>query len=135
MEYGFYHPDRGYWQAIDGDPTELLASYPAGTVQVPLKPGANYEWQDGVWVKLPELPPPVPESVTRAQAKVALYRAGLLDQVESAVSAAGGEVSIWYADAVNWSRNNPNVIALGALLGLTTEVIDGLFLMASEIED
>lgn len=53
MEHGFYHPDRGYWQAIGGHPTALLASYPEGTVEVPLKPGADHEWQDGAWVHVP----------------------------------------------------------------------------------
>lgn len=53
MEYGFYHPERGYWQAIDGDAETLLSAYPDGTVQVPLKPGANHEWQDGAWVYVP----------------------------------------------------------------------------------
>lgn len=53
MEHGFYHPERGYWQAIDGDAAALLATYPEGTVEVPLKPGADYEWQDGAWVHVP----------------------------------------------------------------------------------
>lgn len=56
MEHGFFHPDRGYWQAIGGDPDKLLQDYPAGTIQVPLKPGVDYEWQDGEWV---HAPPPV----------------------------------------------------------------------------
>lgn len=56
MEIGFFHPDRGYWQAIDGDPEELLAGYPDGTEQVPLKPGADYEWEDGAWVHVKSAP-------------------------------------------------------------------------------
>lgn len=50
MEVGFYHPDRGYWQAIEGDPAALLATYPEGTVEVPVKPGENFEWHGGKWV-------------------------------------------------------------------------------------
>lgn len=53
MEHGFFHPDLGYWQAIDGDPDKLLQDYPVGTIQVPIKPGADYEWQDGAWVHVP----------------------------------------------------------------------------------
>lgn len=105
MEIGFYHPQRGYWQAIDvsketytveveperveieeiepervevddeGNETvipavtretvipavtretsqfsELLATYADGTVEVPLKPGADFEWQDGEWIYVP----------------------------------------------------------------------------------
>jgi len=32
---------------------ELLASYPPGTVQVPLKPGADYEWDGEAWAYSP----------------------------------------------------------------------------------
>lgn len=55
-EFGFFHPDRGYWQAIDGDPAELLAGYPEGTQSVPLKPGTDFEWRDGQWAVTPALP-------------------------------------------------------------------------------
>ena len=37
MEYGFFHPDRGYWQATSKPSAETLAGYPDGTVSVPLK--------------------------------------------------------------------------------------------------
>ena len=49
MERGFYHAVLGYWQAI-GDVLADILSYPAGTVEVPLKPGADVQWKDGVWV-------------------------------------------------------------------------------------
>jgi hypothetical protein len=53
MKVGFYHPDRGYWQANRRPSENVLASYPEGTVEVSLKPAANYEWQDGGWVYVP----------------------------------------------------------------------------------
>lgn len=56
MEYGFYHPDRGYWQTISEPPQHILDSYPHGTQQVPLKPGKYYEWQNGEWVYNPPNP-------------------------------------------------------------------------------
>ena len=49
-EFGFFHPDRGYWQAISEPSQDILDSYPDGTVRVPLKPGAGYEWIGGEWV-------------------------------------------------------------------------------------
>ena len=56
MERGFYHPSRGYWQTVGEPSPEILAAYPAGTVEVPLKPGADYEWQ-GEWAPVvPALP-------------------------------------------------------------------------------
>lgn len=54
-EVGFFHPDRGYWQAISEPSQDILDSYPDGTVRVPLKPGDGYEWIGGEWVA-PEAP-------------------------------------------------------------------------------
>lgn len=53
MEHGFFHPERGYWQTTGEPSAEILATYPAGTIEVPIKPGADYEWQDGAWVHVP----------------------------------------------------------------------------------
>lgn len=53
MEQGFFHPDRGYWQTISAPPEEVLSSYPAGTVQVPLQPGDGYVWIGSEWVYAP----------------------------------------------------------------------------------
>ena len=56
MEKGFYHPSVGYWQT-NSDPTpEILATYPDGTIEVPLIPGSNYEWKDNQWVEKPVEP-------------------------------------------------------------------------------
>ena len=57
MEQGFFHPERGYWQTISEPSSEMLASYPAGTVQVPLKPGADFEWDGVAWIAT--IPAPV----------------------------------------------------------------------------
>ncbi|MEA5163562.1 tail fiber assembly protein [Cereibacter johrii] len=59
MEMGFYHPARGYWQTMSAPTEEILAAYPEGTVEVPLKPGAGFSWSGEAWV--PE--PPDPEAL------------------------------------------------------------------------
>lgn len=59
-EHGFYHPDRGYWQAIEGSVEDLLPTYPEGTINVSLKPSGDHEWQDGEWVYVESPPPPAP---------------------------------------------------------------------------
>ena len=49
-EIGFYHPSWGYWQTA-GMPSEaLMATYPAGTKQVPLKQGPGYVYDGEQWV-------------------------------------------------------------------------------------
>jgi len=65
MEHGFWHPSRGYWQTIGMPDEDMLAGYPEGTVETPLRPGPDHVWTDGVWVYTP---PPV----TREQALSAL---------------------------------------------------------------
>lgn len=49
-EYGFYHTSKGYWQVIDGVPDDVRALYPDGTIEIPLKPSANSEWDGEKWV-------------------------------------------------------------------------------------
>jgi hypothetical protein len=65
-ETGFFHPSRGYWQTT-GTPSEaVLAGYPEGTVQVPLKPGADHQWINGAWVYVAP-PAAVPFQITKVQ--------------------------------------------------------------------
>lgn len=52
-EHGFYNPVDGYWQTCDDVPTEILKAYPEGTVEVPLKPGAGYEFSGVEWIRKP----------------------------------------------------------------------------------
>jgi hypothetical protein len=50
MEQGFYHPSVGYWQATNAPSPEILATYPQGTVEVPLIPGSGYTFDGAQWV-------------------------------------------------------------------------------------
>jgi hypothetical protein len=81
------------------------------------------------------LPTPLPEppiTVSPAQAKIALHRAGLLSQVETLV-AADPELKIWYDNATQWIRTDPNIVAMGAALSLTEQQIDELFVAAQGV--
>lgn len=49
MECGFYHPKRGYWQTMTEPDAEILASYPEGTVRVPLQPSPIHTWDGSKW--------------------------------------------------------------------------------------
>lgn len=62
MEHGFFHPEWGYWQTTNDPAPETLATYPKGTVRVPLKPSGLHEWNGSTWVEVP-LPPPTEEEV------------------------------------------------------------------------
>lgn len=50
MEFGFFHPNHGYWQTLVTPSQEELDAYPSGTIEVPIKPSENHQWQDGEWV-------------------------------------------------------------------------------------
>lgn len=49
MEKGFYHFERGYWQTISEPSEEILSKYPVGTIEVPIKPGAGWQFKNNKW--------------------------------------------------------------------------------------
>jgi hypothetical protein len=50
MEKGFFHSDQGYWQTITDPNEEQRAAYPAGTIEVPLKPSALHKFDGEKWI-------------------------------------------------------------------------------------
>ena len=82
--------------------------------------------------------PPVPQSVTMRQARLALLGIGLLDDVGAAIAAIpdpaqrkAAEIEWEYATVIE--RNSSLVTSLAAGLGLTAADIDALFEAASRI--
>lgn len=79
-ERGFYHPSRGYWQTTGAVPAEILDAYPAGTIEVPLIPGADYSWVEGEWVHTP--PDPEVEAAARREGMSLSFAQLLIGLVE-----------------------------------------------------
>ncbi len=77
--------------------------------------------------------PFVPVKVTPRQARLALLRAGLLDQVDSMIAASDRETRITWSDASEIRRDFPLIAALGSALRLTSEQIDQLFIDAANL--
>jgi len=136
MEQGFYHPDRGYWQTTNEPAAHILASYPAGTIIVPLKPGDHYEWIDGEWVHFPPTLDELREQMSTVSARQ--LRHGLLsvqtdeEDVEAIIAAIPDvderkRASIDWRTANEYERLHPLVIQISAALGLTPEVVDDLW--------
>lgn len=78
----------------------------------------------------------VPQSITRAQAKLALLGAGLLAQVQPTIDAIPDPVQrqaaqIEWDDRLTFDRDNPTLAALAAGLGLTEMQLDELFVTAA----
>lgn len=155
MEIGFYHPDRGYWQAIDVTKTpyvvidepertetgedgeeiiipavthettqydELLATYPEGTVEVPLKPGADYEWQDGEWVQ--GEPQPVRLTVLKSTVQARIIKAGKMTEAKAALDSNAVYFARWFApDRPVVYCDDPDAMGLVQAIGLDPAVI------------
>lgn len=78
--------------------------------------------------------PAVPLMVSKAQAQMALFNAGLLDQLELVIAGHPYRpVRIWYESANMWERKNPYINLLGPELNLTDEQIDDLFIEAAKL--
>lgn len=78
-------------------------------------------------------PPGPPQVVSRFQARAALHLAGLLEQVE-ALMAAPETDALWrlaWADAIEFRRDSPTLVAMAAALSLTDEQLDQLFITAA----
>ena len=82
-------------------------------------------------------PTQIPSVVTMRQARLALLQSGMLSQVEIAIDAM--ESPSKEAAKIEWEysqevqRNKPFVQALGSSLGLTSDQLDDLFLLASTL--
>lgn len=101
----------------------------------------------GRWRPKPEAPAPlqpaapvqVPRTITRAQGKAALLKAGLLPAVEAYVeSLPEGEDKAFARLALHetneWYRDSAFLIAAAGQLGLSDEKLDELFRLAKSIE-
>lgn len=83
-------------------------------------------------------PAPVPQSVTRRQARQALLLAGLLDDVPAAITAIPDETQrrmaqIEWEDSLEFVRTRPLVIQIGAALGLDDAALDQMFITAASL--
>jgi hypothetical protein len=100
----------------------------------------NGVWRQ-VWAEValpPPQPVPVPERVEMAQARLALFQAGLLPQVDTAIDAIPDATQRETA-RIEWEyrstvrRDSELVTGLGASLGLTDEQIGNLFRLADTL--
>lgn len=93
----------------------------------------THKYEGGQFVALPVVPTPVPvpQSVTPRQARLALLAAGLLDDVNAAVAAAGPQAQIDWDYALEIRRDNALIASMAAGLNLTDEQIDDLFRAAA----
>lgn len=83
----------------------------------------------------PASPLPVPQTVSRFQARAALHLAGLLEQVEAVIADPATPVlaKLAWQDAQEFKRTSPTIAAMSAGLGLTEQQLDELFTQAATL--
>ena len=81
-------------------------------------------------------PPGPPQVVSRFQARAALHLAGLLPSVEALMAAPEADplARLAWADAIEFRRDSPTLVAMAAALSLTDEQLDQLFITAAGID-
>ncbi len=97
--------------------------------------GIGWLWDGKTLSPPPPLDPhPVPDAVTPAQAKTALYNAGLYDRAEAAVgNSQYALIRIWWNSAQEWKRSDPYIYAIAVELGLDDDAVDDLFRAAGRV--
>ena len=76
---------------------------------------------------------PVPQQVTMRQARLALLKAGLLDDVEMVIASAGRAAQLEWEYAAVVDRSNPAIAAVQQQEALTDAQIDDLFREAAKL--
>ena len=107
---------------------------PAGSIEVPAPNHGKDKWNGTAWVPYA----PVPQSVTRAQAKLALLQAGLLGSIQPAIDAISDDTQrtasqIEWDDRLTFERSNGTLVTMATALGMSDAQIDALFIAAAAL--
>lgn len=136
--YGWYTSEQLPGRATDIAPDNTSETTTPGELRANF---TGYVWQDLPYqAPLPVLPPPpeVPQSVTRAQAKLALLQAGLLSSIQPAIDSIPDETTrvaaqIEWDDRLSFERSSGALVSMATMLGMTDAQIDELFIAASQL--
>ena len=100
----------------------------------PVADGEGVLWQTWVLELRPAPgPEPVPEVISRFQARAALELWELLDDAEALVLAQGGLAAMAWQDISEFRRDSPLVNEIAPQLGLDDAELDDLFRLAATI--
>lgn len=109
-EHGFFHPICGYWQTNDDVTEEILAGYPGETIEVPLKPGAGYDFNGTDWVA---------QQSTLEEFRVAKIAA--IDTMANALLAAGAPVDF----GLHIALDDKSLSDIAIMSGIATAALSG----------
>ncbi|MDX9843918.1 MAG: hypothetical protein RBT42_09195 [Aquabacterium sp.] len=121
--------------------TNTPAEWMGRTTQEPPMYDAEHQsafFLGGNWsvVDSTEQPTPVPQSVSRFQARAALHLAGLLDQVEVLMvdPSTPTLARLAWSDAQEFKRSSPTIASMAQALGLGDADVDALFVSTATID-
>lgn len=147
MERGYFHSSRGYWQTVSDPTPEQIAAYPPGTVEIPVQPSPDHEWDGAAWQYVPPDPNVARAlmTLTFAQLLIGLVAEGWISEQEGEAWLAGtlpaavlavigtlpqGQRFAAKARAARPSvieRLDPLVVALAAAQGKSDAQLDAFF--------
>lgn len=132
--------EEGYQPESTKDTTLRVTAYSADQIDLFRADVAQYGGEideallaevQAEWVPPAPPAPVIPSSVAMRQARLALHRAGLLSQVNVAITDPEAQIEWEYATTVE--RNSILVQNLAAGLGLTEQQLDDLFTQAAAL--
>jgi hypothetical protein len=125
------------WREVN--PGEYVAHAEVAEEALPQDRSARALWklENGAVVVDPALTP-VPQVVSRRQARRALLAAGMLASVQPAIDAVQdatirAQMQIDWEDSQEFQRDHPTLLALASALGLDSAATDALFVAASKL--
>lgn len=148
MERGFYHPLMGYWQTTGYLTDSILNSYPEGTIEVPAKPGDEYEFNGTEWVPTTTVANPnrVSMVLSFSQLMIGLVTEGWITEAEGYAWLTNSALPQKVLDVVNMlpenarfsaharllrmsvaERLNPLLVAMASADGRSEEEVDDFF--------
>ena len=113
-----------YWLTEAGDYYEGDRQSP-GDVLVAQRPTAHHVWQGGAWVAGP---PPVPEALTPSQFWQQIEAGGLTAAADALIDSLPDPLQrIRARRVVEYRRDDVQLVAMAAALGMNAEQIDEFF--------
>jgi hypothetical protein len=75
----------------------------------------------------------VPKVITPLQARLALSQLGVRQQIEDSILTATQDIKDFYEFALEWRRDNTQLMAMATSLGMDSVAIDNFFILASTL--
>lgn len=137
MSAGFYKLDLAGQRLVYAEKSVIGPGFKLDSENPPAEEVNGWKWFESdidAYTYHGMVPESQPWSVTPLQTKIALNRAGLLDQVESHIASADRETQLAWESASEFRRDSPLLLTMAAAVGISDAQLDELFLAAKEIE-